>query len=98
FPNCVLAADRLKILTHCRVDGLPPKSGAVADDNQLASRAREGHIHAARVGEKSDLAFTVRTTSEITTASLSRSWNPSTVSISRAASGAFSRSQRTCAA
>ena len=71
---------------------------AVADDEQLAAGTRQGHVRPAHVGQEADLALALERTSDSTTASFSRPWKPSTLSISRPGIGSCSRSSRTWAA
>ena len=61
FPDRVVGSDRLEIGDHALIKGMYGDGGAVADDDQLASGARQSHIHAVYIFQKADLTLTVGT-------------------------------------
>ncbi len=56
----MIRPDRLKIFHHALIKAVACDSDAIADDDQLAAGAGEGHVQAARDGEKAILAFAVQ--------------------------------------
>ena len=60
LPNRMIRPNGFKIFHHAFIKAVTCDRGAVADDDQLAAGAGEGHVHAACVGEEADFTFTVR--------------------------------------
>ena len=57
----MVRTDRLEIFQHLLIERMRADRCAVTNDDKLATRASQRHIHATNIGQKADLAISVRT-------------------------------------
>src|SRR5216683_1555623 len=60
LPYRMVGTDRLEIAEQGLVKGMTPDRGTIPNDQDLAAGPRQGHIHAAHVGQEAYLTLKVR--------------------------------------